>query len=149
MLDRLFSEQASGEGTGVGPFPCYNLFGVWNIMPPRRSTPRILHRAWELRQNLTPAEKKLWASLRALRKQGVHFRRQHAIGPYVTDFCAPGSRLVIELDGSQHVEQAQHDNDRTAYLAAQGYRVIRFWNGQVMNDMEAVMGMIEKALGGD
>ncbi len=106
----------------------------------------MLHRAWELRQELTPAEKKLWPYLRALREQGIHFRRQHAIGPYVADFCAPGQRLIIELDGSQHVEQQERDDERTAYLKMQGYRVLRFWNNQVMNDIQAVMRVILEAV---
>ena len=106
----------------------------------------MLHRAWELRQELTPAETKLWPYLRRLREQGVHFRRQHAIGPYVADFCAPGQRLVIEVDGSQHVEQQDYDDERTVYLKLQGYRVLRFWNNQVMNDMQGVMRVILQAL---
>jgi very-short-patch-repair endonuclease len=116
-------------------------------MPARRSSPKILHRAWELRQEMTPAETRLWAYLRTLRKQGVHFRRQHAIGPYVTDFCAPGQHLIIELDGSPHLHQAEQDDERTAYLRDHGYGVVRFWNGQVMNDLQGVMRSIEMALG--
>ena len=84
--------------------------------------------------------------LRTLRAQGVHFRRQHAIGPYVTDFCAPGHHLVIELDGSQHLDQEEPEKERTTYLRAQGYRVVRFWNDQVMNDVEEVMRAIGTAL---
>ena len=118
-----------------------------NIMPSRRSTPQMLHRAWELRQELTPAETKLWPHLRALREHGIHFRRQHAIGPYVTDFCAPGRHLIVELDGSPHRQQEEDDAERSAYLQAKGYQVIRFWNGQVMNDLQGVMRAIELALG--
>ena len=95
---------------------------------------------------MTPAEKKLWSYLRLLREQGIHFRRQHAIGPYIADFCAPSERLIIELDGSQHLEQGDRDHDRTAYLQTQGYRVIRFWNNQVLNDIPGVMQAIEMAL---
>ena len=116
-------------------------------MPPKRSTPKILHRAWQLRQITTPAETKLWGYLRALREDGINFRRQHAIGSYITDFCCPRKKLVIELDGSQHLEQEGRDNERTAYLRAQGYRVIRFWNNQVMTDVEGVMRAIGMALG--
>ena len=116
-------------------------------MPTRRSSQEILHRAWELRQETTPAETRLWMYLRTLRGQGVHFRRQHAIGPYVTDFCAPRHHLAIELDGSQHLDWEEYDDERTAYLRARGYRVVRFWNDQVMNDVEGVMRAIEMALG--
>ena len=115
-------------------------------MPARRSSPRILHRAWELRQEMTPAETRLWMYLRTLREQGVHFRRQHAIGPYVTNFCAPAQHLVIELDGSQHLDQEERDKERTTYLRAQGCRVVRFWNDQVMSDVEGVMRAIGIAL---
>jgi len=101
-----------------------------------------MHRAGELRKESGPAEAKLWAYLRTLRQDGVHFRRQHAIGPYITDFCAPRRKLVIEVDGSQHLDQAEYDNERTAFLESRGYRVIRFWNGDVLNKINAVMGII-------
>ncbi len=115
-------------------------------MPARRSTPGMLHRAWELRQAPTIAEARLWAYLRTLREQGVNFRRQHAIGPYVADFCAPKQRLVIELDGSQHLKQHERDAARGAYLRAHGYRVIRFWNDQVLRDMNAVAATMARVL---
>ncbi len=116
-------------------------------MPAKRSTPQMMHRAWELRREMTDAETKLWAYLRALRERGIRFRRQHAIGPYVADFCAPGHHLVIELDGSQHLEQEERDKERSAYLRARGYRVIRFWNDQVMKDIQGVMQKISAVLG--
>jgi len=115
-------------------------------MPPRRSTPKILHRAGELRKQTTPAEKKLWAYLRLMREDGVRFRRQHAIGKFITDFCAPRKKLIIELDGSQHLEQEEYDQERTNYLKSQGYKVIRFWNNDVINNIESVMIAINQAL---
>src|SRR5574341_146240 len=115
-------------------------------MPPKRSAPQILHRAGELRREPTPAEAKLWAYLRGLREEGIHFRRQHAIGKYITDFCAPRKKLVIELDGSQHLEHQEHDENRTKYLESRGYTILRFWNDQVMNDMEGVIESIPEAL---
>lgn len=115
-------------------------------MPPRRSTPKTLHQAGELRKQTTPAEKKLWAYLRLMREDGVRFRRQHAIGPYITDFCAPRRKLIIELDGSQHLEQAEYDERRTQYLNALGYKVIRFWNSEVMKDINGVIRAIMQAL---
>ena len=72
-------------------------------MPPKRSNPKTMHRAGQLRRALTPAEAKLWAVLRNYQLDGVGFRRQHAIGRYIVDFCAPRRKLVIELDGSQHL----------------------------------------------
>jgi very-short-patch-repair endonuclease len=115
-------------------------------MPPRRSTPNILHRAGELRKQTTPAEKKLWAYLRLMREDGVRFRRQHAIGSFITDFCAPRKKIVIELDGSQHLEQDEYDKERTIYLETQGYKVIRFWNHDVMNNIESVILSIKHAV---
>ncbi len=95
---------------------------------------------------MSVAEVKLWAYLRAHHTGGVHFRNQHAIGNYIVDFCAPREKLIIELDGSQHLEQEEYDQERTLYLESQGYRVIRFWNDQVMNDMEGVIKSITCAI---
>ncbi|MEW6029539.1 MAG: endonuclease domain-containing protein [Chloroflexota bacterium] len=117
-------------------------------MPPGKSTPKILHQARELRKETTPAEKKLWACLRPMRKDGVRFRRQHAIGMYIADFCAPRRKLIIELDGSQHLEQEEYDKERTNFLESQGYKVIRFWNKDVMNNIEGVILSIENELEG-
>jgi very-short-patch-repair endonuclease len=118
-------------------------------MPPKRSTPKTLHQAGELRKQTTPAEKKLWAYLRLMREDGVRFRRQHAIGLFITDFCAPRKKLIIELDGSQHLEQTQYDQERTAHLKSLGYKVIRFWNNDVMNNIEGVIKEIMSALQGN
>jgi very-short-patch-repair endonuclease len=89
---------------------------------------------------------KLWAYLRTLREDGVNFRRQHALGPYIVDFCAPGRKLIIEVDGSQHLDQVEYDNDRTAFLESKGYRVLRYWNNDVMNKIEVVMNEIREIL---
>jgi very-short-patch-repair endonuclease len=115
-------------------------------MPPRRSTPKTLHRAGELRKQTTSAEQRLWAYLRFLRNEGVRFRRQHAIGPFITDFCAPRRKLIIELDGSQHLDQTEYDLERTKFLEENGYRVLRFWNHDVMNNIEAVMLAIRNVI---
>src|SRR3990172_7410856 len=105
----------------------------------KRTSSHIFGRAKEWHRNMTPAEVRLWARLRAHRTKDVHFRNQHAIGNYVVDFCAPRRKLVIELDGSQHLEQEDYDAERTAFLEAKGYRVLRFWNNDVMNDIEGVL----------
>src|SRR5215213_3183130 len=112
------------------------------LMPPKVSTPKMQHRAGELRQNQTEAEAKLWSRLRAHRMAGVQFRRQHAIGNYVVDFCSPRRKLIIELDGSQHLDQVEYDLERTKYLQAKGYRVLRFWNNEVANNIEIVLNTI-------
>ena len=115
-------------------------------MPRRqRSNPSTRHNAIELRRGLTPAERKLWSRIRD-DQLGVNFRRQHAIGTYVTDFCSPNVKLVIELDGSQHLEQEQYDEERTKYLETQGYKVIRFWNNDVMNSLDGVILTIMNSL---
>ena len=90
-------------------------------MRPRRSTPKTYQRARQLRHECGPAEARLWAYLRTLREEAIHFRRQHAIGPYITDFCAPRRKLIIEVDGGQHLDQEEYDDDRTAFLESQGY----------------------------
>ena len=112
----------------------------------KRSTPNILHRAAELRKEPTPAEVKLWAYLRTMRENGVHFRRQHAIGTYIADFCAPRQKLIIEVDGSQHLDQEEYDSERTAFLEAKGYKVLRFWNSDVLNKITDVMGVVLEEL---
>jgi very-short-patch-repair endonuclease len=105
-----------------------------------------MHNAGELRRRLTPAERKLWACLRGDKLNGVNFRRQHAIGRYVVDFCSPKKKLVIELDGRQHLDQAAYDQERTKYLESQGYSVLRFWNNQVLKDIESVLRAVLLAL---
>ena len=120
----------------------------------QRSKPKIKHQAIQLRtpalaggarEDPTPAERKLWSRIRN-DQLGVTFRRQHAVGNYVPDFCSPKAKLIIELDGSQHLEQEEYDEERTKYLESQGYKVIRFWNNDVMNNIEGVILTIVHAL---
>ena len=108
----------------------------------KRTTTKIFARSKELSRNLTLAEEKLWAQLRAHRMGEVHFRKQHAIGNYIVDFCAPRKKLIVELDGSQHLEQEEYDAERTEFLKSKGYKVLRFWNNDVMNDIESVLNVI-------
>ena len=112
----------------------------------KRTTPKNFARAKELHRNMSPAESKLWAHLRAHRMGDVHFRNQHAIGKYIVDFCAPRKKLIIELDGSQHLEQQEYDEERTKYLESHGYRVLRFWNNDVMNNIDDVLKVIWSVL---
>ena len=114
-------------------------------MPPRRTNPQGYQKARELRKALTPAERSLWAVLRN-NQLGVEFRRQHAVGPYIADFCCIKKKLIIELDGSQHLDQAEYDRDRTAYLEANGFRVLRFWNSDTLGDLNGVVQRIQHAL---
>jgi very-short-patch-repair endonuclease len=114
-------------------------------MPKYRSNPKTMYKAGQLRKEPTPAEAKLWSKIRN-DQLGVTFRRQHAIGNYIPDFCSPKAKLIIELDGSQHLEQEEYDNERTKYLESLGYRVIRFWNNDVMKDIEGVILTILHAM---
>jgi very-short-patch-repair endonuclease len=111
----------------------------------KRSNPKTRHQAIRLRKVSTPAERKLWSRIRNDQLE-VTFRRQHAVGNYVPDFCSPKAKLIIELDGSQHLEQGEYDQERTIYLEAQGYKVIRFWNHDVLNNIESVILAIKYAL---
>jgi adenine-specific DNA-methyltransferase len=94
---------------------------------------------------LTPAERKLWSRIRN-DQLGVTFRRQHAVGNYIPDFCSPKAKLIIELDGSQHLGQVEYDTERTNYLESKGYRVLRFWNNAVMKDLDSVIRAIIEAM---
>jgi very-short-patch-repair endonuclease len=105
-------------------------------------------RAKQLRTTLTPAERKLWRVLRANRL-GVKFQRQVVLPPYIADFAARSERLVIEIDGDTHAEREAYDTARTAALARQGYRVIRFTNADVMTNFGAVVEAILQELGLD
>ena len=104
-----------------------------------------MHKAGQLRKEPTPSEAKLWSRIRN-DQLGVNFRRQHAIGSYIPDFCSPKAKLIIELDGSQHLEQQEYDNERTKYLESQGYKVIRVWNNDVMNNIDSVILAIIHAM---
>jgi very-short-patch-repair endonuclease len=111
----------------------------------KRSNPKTKHQAIQLRKKSTPAERKLWSRIRN-DQLGVTFRRQHAVGIYIPDFSSPRAKLIIELDGSHHLEQEEHDQERTTYLESLGYKVIRFWNNDVMKNIESVIRAIILAM---
>ena len=100
-----------------------------------------IKRARGLRRASTEAEKLLWQKLRARQLGGAKFRRQTPIGPYIVDFVSFEHRLVVEIDGGQHnmPQGRQHDLERTAWLKAQGFRVLRFWNNQVLTNIKGVL----------
>ncbi|WP_028138562.1 endonuclease domain-containing protein [Bradyrhizobium japonicum] len=100
--------------------------------------------AKKLRANTTPHERMLWRALKELPMDGSHFRRQAPIGPYVVDFFCPAKRLIIELDGGHHNEDATaaHDLERQRWLENEGYRVVRFWNSEINADLTAVLERI-------
>jgi very-short-patch-repair endonuclease len=115
-------------------------------MPRTQKNARIYNYSDELRLNPTDAELRLWKYLRAHRLAGVHFRRQHIIGNFIVDFCAPRQKLVIEVDGGQHLNQVEYDQARTAFFELNGYRVLRFWDNEVLNQTDQVLAMIWEAL---
>jgi very-short-patch-repair endonuclease len=98
--------------------------------------------ARELRRELTPAERALWAVLRGRRLGGLRFRCQHPVGPFVLDFCCPAAKLTIEVDGAVHDSQQEQDAARTEHLEQYGYRVLRFTNVQVLTDLDSVLDAI-------
>ncbi|WP_043114961.1 endonuclease domain-containing protein [Solimonas soli] len=106
-------------------------------------------RARELRRNATSAEQRLWFALRQRYGPQCKIRRQHPIGTCIADFAIPAHRLVIEIDGGQHALHGDADARRTAALRDRGYRVIRFWNNEVMENLDGVMEAIELALAED
>src|SRR5436853_5546075 len=110
----------------------------------RRATAR------RLRANATNAESIVWRHLRALETEGTHFRRQVPIGPYVADFACMAARLIIEVDGSQHGDTAVkvRDDSRTRWLEREGYRVLRFWNNELTQNIRGVLETIHAALYG-
>ena len=101
--------------------------------------------ARRLRQSSTDAERRMWSALRDRRLASYKFRRQHPIGPYVVDFACTYHSLAIELDGSPHAENAA-DARRTSWLESQGWKVIRFWNTDVLNNANGVVEAILKVL---
>jgi very-short-patch-repair endonuclease len=114
----------------------------------RGTTPDVEHAARKLRRALTPAEQRLWQAIRGRQLGGLKFRCQHPVGWFVLDFYCPACKLAIELDGGGHeeAEQALRDSLRDEQLAAYGYRVLRFTNEEVLNDMTAVLHRISRAV---
>ncbi|WP_083202070.1 endonuclease domain-containing protein [Stappia indica] len=109
-------------------------------MPHHDVTKALRGNAKSLRRGMTEAERKLWRALRGHRLEGISFRRQMPIAGYIVDFAAPAHRLVVELDGSQHGEarEARADRLRDETLAGLGWKVLRFWNPDVLTELDGV-----------
>jgi very-short-patch-repair endonuclease len=107
--------------------------------------------ARRLRTNQTAAEVALWRLLKRIETRGTHFRRQVPIGRYIADFAFMTARLVIEIDGSQHGEELirSRDDRRTRWLEAAGYRVLRFWNNDVIENPSGVLQTVHAAIYGN
>jgi very-short-patch-repair endonuclease len=100
------------------------------------------HLARKLRQQATDAERILWRYLRAHRMAGYKFQRQVVIEPYIVDFVCLEARLIVEADGGQHLEQVEDDLKRSLFLESLGYKVIRFWNHEILGDIQIVLERI-------
>jgi len=115
---------------------------------PRPVATWLLWRARRLRGDMTDAEKMLWKHLRRKNLDGYRFRRQHPVDRYILDFYCPALKLAVELDGAQHYtkEGKARDNKRTAWLEAQGIRVVRFRNAEVVTNIESVLREIHEKM---
>lgn len=120
--------------------------GVERLSTAKRIKPILTENARSLRKDMTDTERRLWHVLRGKQLLDCRFRRQHPIGPYIADFACIDKKLLIELDGGQHQEQIAYDQHRTAFLEMQGWQVLRFWNNDVLNNMDGVLMTIIDSL---
>lgn len=107
--------------------------------------PGAVARSRQLRRDRTPAERHLWRALREAFPQ-AKFRFQVPLGPYNADFCSHGAKLIIEVDGGQHANAIDYDEARTRFLNAEGYCVLRFWNDEVLGNIDGVLRIIAENL---
>lgn len=114
----------------------------------KQGQPGFLNLKRRLRSDMTGPEKQLWLKLRSRQFQGLNFRRQHGIGPYIVDFYCPERLLVLEIDGDSHAgaEQILKDQERDTYLNSLGLQVIRYMNGDVTNNLAGVLEDLQKQL---
>lgn len=103
-------------------------------------------RSRELRNNATVAERKLWQYIRNRQLSGTRFNRQVPIGPFICDFVARTPKLIVELDGGPHSVRTAEDKRRTQFLESRGYRVLRFWNNDVLENAQGVLQLIQQTL---
>jgi very-short-patch-repair endonuclease len=108
-------------------------------------TGKTLANAQRLRREMTDAERKLWSALRNRQVEGAKFRRQQPIGPFIADFVCQEHRLIVEADGGQHSGSIADDR-RTGFLEGKGYRVLRFWNNDILSNFDGVVQVIAAAL---
>lgn len=110
--------------------------------------PMSLQRARALRQSMTDAERKLWRALRNRQTADLKFKRQVPLGPYIADFLCFEAQLIVEADGSQHSAQEAYDQRRTAFLEGLGYKVLRFWNYDILTNLDGVLiAVVDEARG--
>ena len=111
-----------------------------------RGSKKLITCARQLRRQATIAEQMLWTNLRGRRLDGYKFRRQMVIEPYIVDFVCLEEKLIVEADGGQHSEQQKYDTVRTARLESMGYRVMRFWNHEILAEHDSVLEQILSVL---
>jgi len=116
-----------------------------SMIEPRNK--EITENARSLRSNMTDVERILWRTIRGRQLHGHRFRRQHPIGPYIADFACLDKKCVIELDGGQHQSQVDYDENRTLFLQKRGWKVLRFWNNDVLNNLDGVVSTVVATLG--
>jgi very-short-patch-repair endonuclease len=136
-----------GEGRVRGlsetrPKPCFDAYGEGERAEMKHT---LTHRARSLRNNQTFVEAILWRRLKARQIEDTKFRRQGLIGPFIVDFVSFEKHLIIELDGGQHAQTHASDAERDLFLAQNGFTVVRFWNNEVIEDLEAVLEVIREA----
>jgi very-short-patch-repair endonuclease len=113
----------------------------------RSIQPQSRIRARDMRRSPTEAERKLWWNLRhRISLPNSHFRRQVRVGHYIVDFACHQPKIVIEVDGGQHAEQTRRDAQRSRFLESKGYRILRFWNVDVLTNIESVLELIQSAV---
>ena len=130
-----------GRGLGEG-----HLNTDSNLFQGRATPIHTTQKARALRKDQTEVEKKLWFNLNNRQLQGFKFKRQYPIHPYIADFACLEKRLIIELDGGQHADQENYDQERTQFLESRGFKVLRFWNNEILENLEGVLETIAQAL---
>jgi very-short-patch-repair endonuclease len=112
----------------------------------RKGESLIIDKAKYLRTTLTDAERKIWQVVRAKRFGKSKFKRQERIGFYIVDFVCYQKKIIIEIDGKQHLDNVEYDSQRTKWLEEQGFRVLRFWNDDILSNIEVVKKVIFRLL---
>ena len=108
-------------------------------------TEKLIKYARHLRQNMTDTEQRLWQYLRRKQVQGLRFRRQFIITPYIVDFACLNAKVIIKCDGGQHQQNHHYNRQRDSYLQSQGFQVLRFWNHEILTNMDGVWQIIDAA----
>ncbi|GAA0563294.1 endonuclease domain-containing protein [Rhizomicrobium electricum] len=112
----------------------------------RAAGQRLISNARQMRHEPTDAERKFWFAVRGRKFDGYKFKRQYPVGPYIADFVCLDQRLIVELDGGQHAQQAEYDIKRTDFLQSRGFRILRVWNDDFLRTPDAILEGVWRAL---